>query len=304
MAYANFEELVNRVKAREAPKRMAIAAAADRHSLEAALEARRLGLARPVLVGGGGKITALLEELGGAAAVAPGDIYDEPDDAAACRLAVGLVREGKADFLMKGIVDTKVILGAVVDKTAGLNRGGLMSHFAVFEVPGYHKLLSVVDAGIVPYPTLEQKRSVIENAVNVFRALGRDCPKVGVLACVEKVNPKMPETLEAEELARMNAAGEIKNCVINGPVSYDCAVSKEIADLKGYTGEISGDVDILVAPNIHAGNIMAKMLTCTCGAKMAGIVVGAACPIVLTSRGSSAEEKLLSIVLSAAVSGG
>lgn len=304
MAYANFEELVNRVKAREAPKRMAIAAAADRHSLEAALEARRLGLARPVLVGGGGKITALLEELGGAAAVAPGDIYDEPDDAAACRLAVGLVREGKADFLMKGIVDTKVILGAVVDKTAGLNRGGLMSHFAVFEVPGYHKLLSVVDAGIVPYPTLEQKRSVIENAVNAFRALGRDCPKVGVLACVEKVNPKMPETLEAEELARMNAAGEIKNCVINGPVSYDCAVSKEIADLKGYTGEISGDVDILVAPNIHAGNIMAKMLTCTCGAKMAGIVVGAACPIVLTSRGSSAEEKLLSIVLSAAVSGG
>jgi phosphate butyryltransferase len=121
---------------------------------------------------------------------------------------------------------------------------------------------------------------------------------------MEKVNPKMPETVEARELALMCTRGEIKNCVINGPVSYDCAVSKEIAELKGYTGEIAGDVDVFIAPDIHAGNILIKTLTCTCGAKLAGIVVGAACPVVLTSRGSSAEEKYLSIAFSAAVSGG
>ena len=303
MEIKTFDELIEKVKKTGAPKRMAAAAAADVHTLEAALEAGKAGLVRPILVGDKKKILTALEELGGASGdIKESDIYDAEDDAEASKLAVSLIREGKADFLMKGLVDTKVLMGAVVDKTAGLNPGGLMSHFALFEVPGYHKLLSVVDAGMVPYPTLEQKRTILENTVNTLRILGYDCPKAGVLACVEKVNPKFPETTEAAELEEMNKRGEIKNCIINGPVSYDCAMSREIAEIKGYGGEISGEPDILLAPNIHAGNIMAKMLTCTCGAKMAGIIVGAACPIVLTSRGSSAEEKFLSIVLSAAVS--
>ena len=312
MEYKSFDEIIARVKAAPAAKRMAIAAAADEHSLEAALEARKSGLAEPVLVGNKKEILAILGKLlSGEKSLSFGkqgemipesSIYDEPDDASACRLAVSLVREGKADFLMKGLVDTKVLLGAVVDKTTGLNKGVLMSHVGLFEVPGYHKLLTIVDGAMVPYPTLEQKKQIIENTVNILCSAGYDCPRVGVLACVEKVNPKMPETVEAEELARMNARGEIKNCIINGPVSYDCAMSREIAEQKGYTGEVSGNVDILIAPNIHAGNIMVKMLTCTCGAKLAGIITGAACPIVLTSRGSSAEEKYLSIALSAAVS--
>ena len=130
--------------------------------------------------------------------------------------------------------------------------------------------------------------------------MGYDRPKVGVLACVEKVNPKMPETVEARELKEMNERGEIKNCIVEGPISYDCAVDKEIAELKGFHSEVAGDVDVLIAPNIHAGNIMGKMLACTCKAKMAGFIVGAKCPIVLTSRGSSAEEKYLAIVVSAA----
>ena len=127
-----------------------------------------------------------------------------------------------------------------------------------------------------------------------------DCPKVGVVTCVEKVNPKMPETVEARELREMNRRGEISGCIVEGPISYDCAVSGEIAKAKGFVSEVAGDADVLVAPNIHAGNIMGKMLLCSCGAKMAGFVAGAACPIVLTSRGSSAEEKFLSIVLSSA----
>ena len=153
---------------------------------------------------------------------------------------------------------------------------------------------------MVTYPTLEQKKDIINNTVETLISMGYDCPKVGVLACVEKVNPKMPETVEARELKEMNERGEIKNCIVEGPISYDCAISKEIAEFKGFESPVSGDVDVLVAPNIHAGNIMGKMLACTCKARMAGFIVGAKCPIVLTSRGSSAEEKYLSIVVSAA----
>ena len=147
---------------------------------------------------------------------------------------------------------------------------------------------------------MEQKKDIIMNTVDTLQAMGYDQPKVGVLACVEKLNPKMPETVEADQLKQMNLNGEIPGCVVDGPISYDCAVSREIADFKGFTGPCAGDCDMFIAPNIHAGNIMGKMLACTCGAKMAGFIVGAKCPIVMTSRGSSPLEKYLSIVISAA----
>lgn len=300
MSYQNFTQLIEQVKTATSTKRMAVAVAADRHTIEAALDAQEAGLALPVFVGDGEGIRTILAELG--AAIPEEHIYHEPDGAAACKQAVHLVRSGKADFLMKGKIDTGVLLKEVVHKETGLAKGGLMSHFTMFEVPGYHKLLTVVDGGMVTYPTLEQKKFIIQNTVDTLRALGYDRPKVGVLACVEKVNPKMPETIEADQLAKMNRSGELAHCVVDGPISYDCAVSKEIAAFKGYTGETAGDVDVLVAPNIHAGNIMGKMLTCTSNAKMAGFVVGATCPIVMTSRGSSAAEKLYSIGLSAAAS--
>ena len=228
------------------------------------------------------------------------DIHDEPDLAEAARKAVALVRSGEADFLMKGKLDTSVLLKAVVNKETGLGKGGVMSHFTAFEIPTYHKLLMPVDGGMVTYPTLEQKKAIIENTVGALRAMGYDCPKVGVLACVEKLNPKMPETVEGDALKQMNQRGELTGCVVEGPISYDCAVSREIAAFKGFESPCAGDCDVLVAPNIHAGNIMGKMLTVTCKAKMAGFIVGARCPIVMTSRGSSAEEKYLSIVISAA----
>ena len=300
MVYKSFDELIEKVKGYSSIKRMAIAAAGERHTLEAAFHARKEGVARPVLVGDEAEIRRIMKEMG--EEVPDEDIYPAADNKEAAELAVSLVREGKADFLMKGYLDTGVILKAVVNKEQGLGKGGVMSHFTMFDVPGYHKILVPIDGGMVTYPTLEQKKSIIENTVDTLIAMGYDCPKVGVLACVEKVNPKMPETVEAAELARMNRDGEIENCIVEGPISYDCAVDGEIARLKGYESRIAGDVDVLVAPNIHAGNIMGKMLTCTCKAKMAGFVVGAKCPVVLTSRGSSAEEKFLSIVVSAAAS--
>ena len=298
MVYKSFDELVDVVKGYPSMKRMAVAAAGEEHTLEAVLHARKEGVAKPILVGDKTEILRILETMG--ERVPEDDIYDISDPQEAAEMAVALVREGKADFLMKGYLDTGVILKAVVNKEKGLGKGGVMSHFTMFDIPGYHKILVPVDGGMVTYPTLEQKKAIIENTVGTLRSMGYDCPKVGVLACMEKVNPKMPETVEAAELARMNREGEITDCIVEGPISYDCAVDGEIAKLKGYQSKIAGDVDVLVAPNIHAGNIMGKMLTCTCKAKLAGFIVGAKCPIVLTSRGSSAEEKFLSIVVSAA----
>ena len=298
MVFTNFDQLIEKVKGYPSRKRMAVAAAGDEHTLQAVMHARKEGIVDPLLVGDKAEIDRILSGMG--ETVAPEHIFDYPDVKDAAEYAVQLVREGKADFLMKGRLDTAVILKAVVNKEHGLGQGRTMSHFTMFEIPTYHKILVPVDGGMVTYPTLEQKKDIINNTVETLIAMGYDCPKVGVLACVEKLNPKMPETVEANELKEMNQRGEIKNCIVEGPISYDCAVDKEIAEFKGFHSPVAGDVDVLIAPNIHAGNIMGKMLVGTCKAKMAGFIVGAKCPIVLTSRGSSAEEKYLSIVVSAA----
>ena len=298
MVCKNFDQIIERVKGFPSAKRMAVAAAGDEHTLEAVMHARKEGIVDPILVGDKVVIDEILSKMG--ETVAEENIYDYPDLKDAAEFAVKLVKEGKADFLMKGKLDTAVILKAVVNKEHGLGQGRTMSHFTMFEVPTYHKILVPVDGGMVTYPTLAQKKDIIDNTVETLISMGYDCPKVGVLACVEKLNPKMPETVEANELKEMNKRGEIKNCIVEGTISYDCALSKEIADFKGFESPVAGDADILIAPNIHAGNIMGKMLAVTCKARMAGMIVGAKCPIVLTSRGSSADEKYMSIVVSAA----
>lgn len=295
MVFTTFDELIAAAKSKPNTSRMAVAAAGDPHTIEAVLKARAEGIAEPVLVGDKTAILAALAEFN--ATVPEEDIYDVPDLAESARAAVSLVVEGKADFLMKGKLDTGILLKAVVNKECGLGQGRTMSHFTMFQVPGYHKLMVPVDGGMVTYPTLEQKKDIILNTVDTLHAMGYDCPKVGVLACVEKLNPKMPETVEADQLKQMNQRGEIPGCIVEGPISYDCAMSREVAEFKGFNSPCAGDCDVLVAPNIHAGNIMGKMLTITCGAKMAGFIVGAKCPIVMTSRGSTPEEKYLSIVI-------
>lgn len=299
MELKTFDELIHRVKNSGREFRVAVANAGDAHTLEAVVNASRVGIVSPVLVGDRAAICDGLSKLG--ASVPEADIVDAADAPEAAAKAVALVREGKADFLMKGKLDTAVLLKAVVNKECGLGTGGLMSIFLLAQIPGYHKLISVVDGGMVTYPTLEQKKGIIENTVWALRALGVECPKVGVLAAIEKVNPKMPETVEAAELKRMNQAGELQNCIVEGPISYDCAMSREISEIKGFDSPVSGDCDALILPNIHAANILTKALHLTAHAATAGFIVGASCPIVMSSRGSEAEEKLMSIVLAAAV---
>lgn len=298
MELKSYDQILDMVSSRTVKTRMAVAAAADLHSIEAAIMAYDKGMVDPYFVGDETIIKQILKDMG---KEFPDDhivhAVELPDCA---EKAVALVREGKADFILKGKIDTGILLKAVVNKEHGLGTGNLMSHFTLFDVPNYHKLLAAVDGGMVTYPDLEQKKGIIINTVETLRKLGVETPKVGVLACIEKVNPKMPETLDADALQKMNEAGEIPNCIVEGPISYDCALRKDIADFKGLESKIAGDVDILVAPNIHAGNIMGKMFAISVGAKMAGCIVGAKCPIAMVSRGSSAEEKFLSICLSAA----
>jgi len=301
MSYRSFEELLKRAGHLKAPVTMAVPAA-DEHSVEAAVMAATEGIVKPLFIGDPVEIRIALARL--AAYVPEDSIVEEKDPARAAELAVAMVREGRAGFILKGRMDTKVILKAVVDKEKGLGTGRTMSHFVMIEAPGYHKLIIPVDGGMVPYPTLEQKKDIIDNTVSTLLALGYDCPKVGVLACVEKLNPKMPETVDGDLLKQMNQEGEIKNCIVEGPISLDCAVSKEIADFKGFESPCAGDCDVFLAPNIHAGNIMGKLLTTLAGGKMAGFIVGAACPIAMTSRGSSPEEKYYSIAIAALAAAG
>jgi len=295
----NFDEMVEKVKGLPAKRTVALVAAEDRHALEAVLHAEKEGIVKAILVGDEGKIRELLKDLN---ATGEYEIANEPDSSKAAYKAVELVRENKADFLMKGKIDTAGILKAVVDKERGLGQGRLMSHVAIVEVPTYHKLLVATDGGMVMYPTLDQKKEIINNAVETLLKLGYERPKVGVLAAVEKVNPKMPETVDGDKLKEMNINGEIKNCIVEGPISYDLAIYEEAAKIKGYESQVAGDVDVLVVPDITTGNVLGKALIYSAKGKMAGIVVGAKVPIILTSRGSSAEEKFLSLALAAATS--
>lgn len=298
MVYNDFDQLIEKVKNFPTMKRVAVAAAEDEHTLEAVFKARSEGIVEPILVGNKEKIKEIIKSMG--ESFQDENIHNANDVVESAELAVKLVNENKADFLMKGILETATLLKAIVNKETGLGTGKIMSHFVIQKIPSYHKMLVTTDGGMMMYPTLEQKKAILENAVDTLIAIGYDKPKVAILAAVEKVNPKMPETLDADALAKMNQNGEIKNCIVEGPLSFDIAIDKEIAQIKGFSSEVAGDADILIVPNITAGNILGKSLVVAAKAKMAGFIVGAKVPIVLTSRGSSSEEKYLSIVMSAA----
>lgn len=298
MIYNNFDQLIEKVKGFPNKKRVAVAAAEDEHTLEAVFKAKSEGIVEPVLVGKKEEIKKIIKDMG--QDFEDSNIYDANDFVEAAEIAVKLINDGKADFLMKGKLETATLLKAVVNKEKGLGTGNVMSHFVIQKIPSYHKMLVTTDGGMMMYPTLEQKEAIINNAVDTLLAIGYDKPKVAILAAVEKVNPKMPETLDADALAKMNKEGQIKNCIVEGPLSFDIAISKEIAEVKGFNSEVAGDADVLIVPNITAGNILGKSLVVAAQAKMAGFIVGAKVPIVLTSRGSSSEEKYLSIVMSAA----
>lgn len=297
MEFKNFQELIDKVRSGQSKKRVAVAAAHDEHTLEAVFKAVNDNLVEPVLIGDKGKIIEILKKL--SVDIDENKIIDAESDTQAAEKTVSIVNEGKADFIMKGKLQTADLLKAVVNKENGLRTGKVMSHVAILEIPAYHKLLCITDGGMMMYPNVDEKKEIIENAVDVFLNMGYECPKVAVLAAVETVNPKMPEAVDADLLKKMNENGEIKSCIVEGPISVDLAFNKESAKIKGYESPVTGETDIIIVPNISTGNIMSKALIEFAEAKMAGMIVGAKVPVVLTSRGATSEEKYLSLVLSA-----
>ncbi|MBQ8662900.1 MAG: bifunctional enoyl-CoA hydratase/phosphate acetyltransferase [Eubacterium sp.] len=302
MVLKNFDILVEKVKSFPEPMKVVVAAAGDEHTLEAVKEGMDEGIVKPVLVGDKAKIDDISAKIG--LVVDEADIYDVPDADEAAQKTVQLIHEGKGDFILKGNIDTSRLLKPVVNKETGLGTGRVMSHFVFDELPYYHKLLVTTDGGMMTYPTLEQKKQIIENTVDVLKKLGYECPKIACVAAVEKVNPKMPETVEADALKQMYLNGEIKDCIIEGPISLDLAIDAESAKIKGFESPVAGDADVILVPNIQVGNVLGKAITFIAKGNMAGFVVGSKVPVVFTSRGSTAKEKFLSLVLAAAVSAG
>lgn len=295
----NFEGLLNKVKSCSM-KKLAVAVAQDDAVLEAVSVAKERNIADAILVGDEDKIKEIAASYN--IDISGFEIIDVKDNTEAALTAVKLVHDGKADMYMKGLIDTKGFLKSVLDKEVGLRTGKPLSHVALFEIEGYDKMFFLTDVAFIPYPTLEDKVGIINNTVEVVHACGIENPKVAVLAAVEVVNPKMPATVEAGELTKMNEAGDITGCIIDGPLSMDLAIDPEAARHKGATGrKIVGDADILLFPDIHAGNITYKTLVHTANTKNGCILTGTKAPVILTSRSDTCETKVNSIALAAVV---
>jgi len=295
----DFEALMQSAKGK-GEKNIAIAAAEDQNTIEALKELKEHIDVNYFLIGDSQKITETCGQVGlniDAVTV----IHTESDEESAAK-AVELAAKGEADVLMKGKLGTATLLKAVLNKETGIQLGGLMSHLAVLESPNYHKLMFVSDGGINTTPDLEKKKAILNNAVDFMHKLGYDKPNVAAICAVENVSDKMQETVDAAAIAESNKAGEVTGCHVEGPISFDLAISAESAALKGFESKIAGETDFFLMPNIATGNVMVKAPLYLGGAKMAGCVLGAKVPIVLTSRGATAEEKLLSFLLTLAAS--
>ncbi|MCD5410999.1 MAG: phosphate butyryltransferase [Clostridiales bacterium] len=290
----NFDQIMQIARER-GPKTVSVACAQDVEVLLAIDAAKKEGIVDAILVGDKERIETIAEDNN--IDVSKFEIVDIKDMTEASRKAVELVSSGKAHMVMKGLVDTSIILKAVLDKEIGLKTGKVLSHVAVFDIQGYDRLFTVSDAAMNIAPDLDTKKQIIDNAVGVAQALDNKVPKVAVICAKEKVNPKMPDTIDARELQRMNEEGIIKNCIVAGPFALDNAVSVEAAKLKGINHPVAGKADILLLPDIEAGNVLYKSMVYFAPSKNAGLIVGAKAPIVLTSRADTEETKLYSIAL-------
>lgn len=295
-----FDEVISKVKS-QSMKKVAVAVAQDEPVLEAIRDAKKNGIADAILVGDKDEIIKIAETIG--MNIDEYEIIDEKDVNKASIETVKLVSSGRADMMMKGLVDTATFLRAVLNKEVGLRTGKQMSHIAIFEVPGYDRLLFVTDAAFNMYPELKEKIDIIKNAVQVAHALENNMPKVAPICAVEVVNPSMPATLDAANLSKMNERGQIKGCIIDGPLALDNALSKEAAAHKKISGPVAGEADILLMANIEAGNAVYKCLTYTTESKNGGLLMGAAAPVIVTSRADSPETKMNSIALASLVAG-
>ena len=290
----SFNDVIKYAKER-GPKIISVACSQDKEVLIAVDMAKKEGIANAILVGDIEKTKEIAKELN--IDLDGYELIDEKDLAQASLKAVSLVSEGKADMVMKGLVDTSIILKAVLNKEVGLRTGNILSHVAVFDVKGYDRLFFITDAAMNLSPDLQGKKQIIENACVVAHALDIENPKVAAICAKEKVNPKMQDTVDAKDLEEMCANGDIKGCIVGGPFALDNAVSEEAAKHKGMSHPIAGKADILLAPDIEAGNILYKSLVFFSETKNAGFIVGAKAPIILTSRADSEETKLNSIAL-------
>lgn len=290
----SFQNLMKLAKDTEI-KKIAVAAAQDDDVLKAIKTAVQENICIPILVGDKERIIEISKEIN--FDLENIQIIDEKDLQQAANTAVSLVSSGQAHMVMKGLIDTSIILKAVLDKEIGLRTGNILSHAAVFELDKYHKLLIVTDAAMNIAPDAEDKKQIIENTLKLSHCLGIENPKVAVICAKEKVSDKMQATIDAQTLVQMNRDGILNNCIVEGPFGLDNAISKEAAAIKGVKGDVAGDADILLMPNIEAGNVLYKALTYFSNSQNAGIILGAKAPIVLTSRADSDETKLNSIAL-------
>lgn len=294
-----FEDLISKVSEFDM-KTVSVAVAQDSAVLEAVKAAKERGIADAILVGDENKIKAVADEIG--MNLDGFKIIHVADDIEASLTAVKLVHDGKADMYMKGLIDTKSFLKSVLDKEVGLRTGKALSHVCVFDIKGIDHLLFLTDVAFMPYPTLEDKVNIIKNTLEITEACGIENPKVAPLAAVEVVNPKMPVTVEAAELTKMCEEGQITGCVVDGPLSLDLAIDPEAAKHKGATDrKIQGDADILLFPDIHAGNLVYKALVHTAEVKNGNMLTGTKAPVILTSRSDDFETKVNSIALAAIV---
>lgn len=289
-------ELLRKAKTRRPVRKVVVAAAEDKHVLKALQNAIKEEIIIPLLVGDKGKIEQIAQSIG--FSLDGIELIDNREGSAiSARIAVAKVRSGEADIIMKGFVNTGDLLKAVLDKDLGLRTDQLLSHVAFFESPYYHKIFCVTDVAMNIAPDLEAKVQIIHNAVKACHGIGIGNPKVAVAAAVETVNPKMEATVHAAQLKEMNDKGLLKGCIVDGPFAVDIAVNADAARHKGISGEVAGDCDIILAPDIEAGNMFYKALNFLGGASSAAVVMGASVPVVLTSRSDDERSKLLSIAL-------
>jgi len=286
-----YQQLLERCRKLQ-PIVTAVAHPCEASALSGAVEAAQQGLITPLLVGPATKITAVAKAEG--IDLGRFKIIDSPHSHAAAAKAVELVREGEAELLMKGSLHTDELMAAVVSREGGLRTARRVSHVFVMDVPTYHKLLIVTDGAINIAPTLEEKADICQNAIDLCTSLGLEKPKVAILAAVETVTSKMPATIDAAALCKMADRRQITGGILDGPLAFDNAISKEAAQIKGIRSDVAGDPDILLAPDLEAGNMLAKQLTFLARADSAGLVLGARVPVILTSRADSVRSRIAS----------
>lgn len=289
------DQILNIARCSSSPKRLAVAAAEDSDVLSAVCQAAELSLVEPVLIGDEEKIRMIAAENN--LDLSRCLLDHQPDHAAAAARAVALARDGQVQAIMKGQLHSSILMKAILNKETGIRKSSVLSHVGIIECPKVDRLLFLTDGAMCTYPTLEQKVAIINNAVSLARTMGVELPKVACLCAVETVNPQMPPTLDAAALSLMNQRGQIKNCLVDGPLALDNAINPEAAKHKGVKSpvDVKGNADILLVPNIEAGNILLKACRNMADCVTVGLVVGAAVPVIMSSRADTAANKLYAV---------